>query len=74
MVFEKLAEILSQQLEIDISEITLDSELDADLGASSLDLVDLAMNLEDEFGIEVPDELIEKVKTVRDVVDFIEQN
>ncbi len=74
MVFEKLADILCSQLELEKSEITLDSDLADDLGASSLDLVDLAMSIEDEFGIEVPDELIETVKTVGDVVNFIEEN
>ena len=74
MVFEKLADILSTQLEVEKSFITLDSDLADDLGASSLDLVDLAMSIEDEFGIEVPDELVETVKTVGDVVKFIEEN
>lgn len=74
MVFEKLADILSSQLEVERSYITLDSDLEDDLGASSLDLVDLAMSIEDEFGIEVPDELVETVKTVGDVVKFIEEN
>ena len=74
MIFEKITEILSQQFEIDQNIITADSDLADDLGASSLDLVDLAMSIEDEFGIEVPDELIETVKTVGDVVKFIEEN
>lgn len=74
MIFEKLVELLSSQLEIEEALITLDSDLADDLGASSLDLVDLAMSIEDEFGIEVPDDLLDTVKTVRDVVDFIEEN
>lgn len=74
MVFEKLADILCNQLELERNIITLDSDLADDLGASSLDLVDLAMSIEDEFGIEVPDDLIETVKTVGDVVKFIEEN
>lgn len=74
MIFEKLTEILSSQLEIEKEIISLDSDLADDLGASSLDLVDLAMSIEDEFGIEVPDDLIETVKTVGDVVNFIEEN
>ncbi len=74
MVFEKIRNILSTQLDIDENKITLDSNLTDDLGASSLDLVDLAMSIEDEFNIEVPDELIETVKTVDDVVKFIEEN
>ena len=74
MIYEKIVEILSNQLEVEESVITPDSDLADDLGASSLDLVDLAMSIEDEFGIEVPDELIETVKTVGDVVKFIEEN
>lgn len=74
MIFEKLKKILSEQLEINESLITLESNIVDDLGATSLDLVDLAMSVEDEFGIEVPDELIETVQTVGDVVNFIEEN
>lgn len=74
MIFEKLKKILSEQLEINENLITLESNIVDDLGASSLDLVDLAMSVEDEFGIEVPDELIETVQTVGDVVNFIEEN
>lgn len=74
MIFEKLKKILSEQLEINESLITLESNIVDDLGATSLDLVDLAMSIEDEFGIEVPDELVETVQTVGDVVNFIEEN
>lgn len=74
MVFEKLRKILSDQLEISEDIITLESDIESDLGANSLDLVDLVMSIEDEFGIEVPEELIEKVHTVGDVVNFIEGN
>lgn len=74
MIYEKIKEILSTQFEVEENVITMDSDLADDLGASSLDLVDLAMSIEDEFGIEVPDDLIETVKTVGDVVKFIEEN
>ncbi len=74
MIYEKIKEILSTQFEVEENAITMDSDLADDLGASSLDLVDLAMSIEDEFGIEVPDDLIETVKTVGDVVKFIEEN
>lgn len=73
MVFEKLKKILSEQLEIEEDYITLDSNIVDDLGASSLDIVDIVMSIEDEFSLEVPDELIEKVQTVGDIVDFIEE-
>lgn len=74
MIYEKIKEILSAQFEVEQDVITPDADLADDLGASSLDLVDLAMSIEDEFGIEVPDDLIETVKTVGDVVKFIEEN
>ena len=74
MVFEKLKKILSEQLEIDENRITLDSYIQDDLGAYSLDLVDLVMSIEDEFGIEIPEELAESVHTVGDIVDDIEEN
>ena len=74
MVFEKLRKILSEQLEIDEDRITLDSDIADDLGANSLDLVDLVMSIEDEFGIEIPEELAESVHTVGDIVDYIEEN
>lgn len=74
MTFEKIRKILSDFLEIPEEEITLESKLNEDLGADSLDLVDLAMSVEDEFNMELPDELIETVQTVADVVDFIDKS
>lgn len=74
MIFEQVKSILSEQLEIDESEITLDSLLFDDLGADSLDLVDMAMTVEDVFSVELPVEMLETVQSVKDVVDFLEQN
>ena len=74
MVFEKLRKIICDQLELDEDMITLETNLLDDLGADSLDVVDLVMSIEDEFEMEVPDEEIEKMKTVADVVKFIEDN
>lgn len=74
MVFEKIREILADQLDVDGDEITLDSNIFDDLRADSLDVVDLLMTLEDEFDIEVPDEEIENIKTVGDIVSYIEEN
>ncbi len=73
MVFEKLKKILSEQLEIKEDYINLDSNIVDDLGASSLDIVDIVTCIENEFSLEVPDELIENVQTVGDIVDFIEE-
>lgn len=73
MVFEKIIDILAEQLDIENkNNITMDSELVDDLGADSLDSIDIVMSVEDEFGIEVPDEVIENIKTVSDIVDYIE--
>lgn len=73
MVFEKIVDILAEQLDVENkNNITMDSELVDDLGADSLDSIDIVMSVEDEFGIEVPDEVIENIKTVADIVDYIE--
>ena len=74
MVFEKVVSILSDQLEIDETTITPDTLIVDDLGADSLDVVDLVMSIEDEFEIEVPDEAIEEIKTVNDIVKFVEDH
>lgn len=74
MVFEKVQAILSEQLDIDPSEITMDSALLEDLGADSLDVVDLVMSIEDEFNLEVSDEALEEMTTVGDAVRYIEEN
>ena len=74
MVFEKVREILCAQLEIDPDEVTLDTDLVKDLGADSLDLVDVVMSLEDEFDKEIPDEDVENIKTVGDIVSYIENS
>ena len=74
MVFEKVKAILADQLEFDEDKITMESSLVDDLGADSLDVVDLIMSLEEEFDIEIPDEEIEEIKTVGDLVRYIEAN
>lgn len=74
MVFEKVAEILAEQLNIDVDKISMDSLLEEDLDADSLDAIDVVMSIEDEFQIEVPDEVISNMKSVADIVNFIENN
>ncbi len=75
MVLEKLKEILSAQFEVEADTITADTNIVEDLGADSLDLVDMLMSLEDEFQIgEVPDEMVEKIRTVGQLVTYIEEN
>lgn len=74
MILERLKEIVAEQLEIDAETITAETRLNEDLNADSLDVVEMLMALEDEFGVDIPDEEIEKMKTIGDVVAFIEDN
>ena len=72
MIYEKIVEALVDQLEIDPETITRDTDIMTDLGADSLDLVELIMTLEDEYGISVVDESVYEHRTVGDIADFIE--
>ncbi|HHX77406.1 MAG TPA: acyl carrier protein [Firmicutes bacterium] len=72
-VFKKVKSLVSEQLGVDESEITLDTSFDS-LDADSLDIVELVMALEEEFDLEISDEEVEKIKTVGDVVNYIEAN
>lgn len=74
MVFEKVQEIICDQLELEIEAVTMDSVLLEDLGADSIDLADLVMTFEDEFDMEISDEALENIKTVADIVKFIEEH
>ncbi len=73
-IFEKLQEIIAEQLEMDAEEVTYESNILDDLGADSLDVVDLVMTIEDEFGIEVPDEALKDIRTVEEMVKYIEDH
>ena len=68
---KKIIEVIADELSMDESEITLDSTFTDDLGADSLDIVELIMALEEEFDLEIPDEDAEKITVVGDVVDYI---
>lgn len=74
MVFEKIKTLLADQLEVDADEMSLDTKIAEDLGADSLDVVELLMSIEDEFEVEIPDEEIENLKTIGDVVEYIQNN
>lgn len=73
MIFEKVQEALSQQFEMDPNEITMDTNLIDDLGADSLDVVELIMSLEDSFGIAISDEDAAQLYTVRRIVEYLER-
>jgi acyl carrier protein len=74
MILERLTRIIIEQLGVEEEEIALESSYIDDLGADSLDIVELIMALEEEFGIEIPDADAEKVTTVGDTVEYIKNN
>lgn len=74
MIFDEVKEILAEQLDIDPETIEMTSNLQTDLGADSLDAIDIVMSIEDQYGIEVPDSVIENMRSVEDIVSFIENN
>ena len=74
MVFEKVRDILVDQLDVEEEKVTMDASITDDLGADSLDVVDLVMSLEEEFDVESPDTQVENIKTVGDIVRYIEDN
>ncbi|MBR4720728.1 MAG: acyl carrier protein [Clostridia bacterium] len=74
MIFENVKKIINEQLGISEDEITMDSNFLEDLGADSLELIDLIMALESEFDLEVPEEDIEEIETVGDVVSYIKEH
>ncbi len=72
-ILEKVRDLIADQLDVaDKDSITEGSSITDDLGADSLDVVDLVMALEDEFGIEIPEDEVENIKTVGDIIKYIE--
>ena len=70
---DKVKDIVTEQLGVEKDEVTIESSFIDDLGADSLDIVELIMAFEEEFNIEIPDEAAEKIKTVQDVVNYIDE-
>ena len=73
-VEEKVKQIIVEQLQVDEAEVTPGASFQEDLGADSLDVVELVMQFEEAFDIEIPDEEAEKIKTVKDATDYIEKH
>ena len=71
--FETVKRIVVDQLQVAADDVKIDSTFIDDLGADSLDIVELIMAFEEEFNVEIPDEIAEKIKTVKDAVDYIEK-
>ncbi len=74
MVFEKVKSLLAEQLNIEPEKITMESNIINDLGADSLDVVEMLMTLEEEYEITVPDEVATELKTVGAIVEYVEAN
>jgi len=72
MVFDKMKEVLAEQFDVEPDKITRDTDLMNDLGADSLDLVELIMTLEEEYGVSATDESVYEHKTVGEISDYIE--
>jgi acyl carrier protein len=71
---DRVKEIIAKELEVEIKQLTPEAKFIEDLGADSLDIVELVMALEDEFGLDIPDEDAEKLKTVGDAMNYLKQN
>lgn len=74
MVFDKVKEIIVDSLSCDEEAVTLEANLKEDLEADSLDAVELIMAIEEEFEIEIPDDVSTQMQTVKDIVDYVEKN
>ena len=74
MVFEKIKKILADQLDANADDMTMETKIAEDLGADSLDVVELLMAIEEEFEVEIPDEEIENLKPIGDVTDYIQSH
>ena len=74
MIFDKIKDIIIDQLQVEESDVAMDTNLMKDLSADSLDAVEIIMTIEDEFGIEIPDEDAENIQTVGDLVKYVEEN
>lgn len=72
MVFDKIKDIIVEQLDVEEDAVTMEASITEDLGADSLDVVDLVMSIEESFNVEIPDEEVENIKTVGDIVKYIE--
>ncbi len=71
---DRIKAILAEQLDVDVEDLTNDTDIAKDLNCDSLDVVEILMTIEDEFSVEIPDEEIENIKTIGDMVEYIEKN
>ena len=74
MTFDKIKEIIVDKLDVDASKVTMDTDILKDLEADSLDAVEVILGVEEEFGIEIPDDAADQFSTVSDIVKYVDEN
>ncbi len=74
MVIDKVKKILSEQFDVDMNDLKDTTNIEEDLGADSVEVIDLLMSLEDEFQVEIPDEAIDEIRTIGDLAAYIEEH
>ena len=74
MVIDKVKKILSEQFDVDVNDLKDTTNIEEDLGADSVEVIDLLMSLEDEFQVEIPDEAIDEIRTIGDLAAYIEEH
>ena len=74
MVIDKVKKILSEQFDVEIDDLTETTNIEEDLGADSVEVIDLLRSLEDEFDVEIPDEAIDEIRTIGDLVAYLEEH
>ena len=74
MTIDKIKQILADTLDVNVDELSADTNIATDLGADSLDVVEILMSIEDEFNVEIPDSEIENIRTIGELADYIETN
>ncbi len=74
MVFEKVKQIIAEELSVELEDIKMNTHLTDDLGADSLDAVELIMTIEEEFEVEIPDDELQNIQTVADIVEYLDNH
>ena len=72
--YERVVQIIAEELDVDPEELSLDTHITDDLDADSLDAMEVILKIEEEFDVEIPDELVQRIQTIADVVEFLDNN
>jgi acyl carrier protein len=72
--YERVVQIISEELDVDPEELSMDTHITDDLDADSLDAMEVILKIEEEFDVEIPDDLVQRIQTIADVVEFLDNN